>query len=57
MDLVDICLNYNYIQFQNNFYAQTNTLALGSPLSLLLADISRNIGTKAFYDMLEPLLQ
>jgi hypothetical protein len=34
-----MCLNATYLQFGEKFYEQTSGLALGSPLSPILADL------------------
>lgn len=38
-EALELCLNQNYFQFNNKFYKQTSGLAMGSPLSPLLAEI------------------
>lgn len=39
MGAIDVCVKQNYFQFQNKMYAQIEGLAMGSPLSPLLAEI------------------
>ena len=40
--LLEIILSQNYFTFNNNYYIQKTGLAMGSPLSSLLADIYLN---------------
>lgn len=42
MDLVILCVNQNYFVFNGNHYQQDNGLAIGSPLSPLLAELFMN---------------
>ncbi|MGH9701260.1 MAG: reverse transcriptase domain-containing protein, partial [Candidatus Acidiferrales bacterium] len=37
--MLDLCINENYFQFNNEYYQQKDGLAMGSPLSPLLAEI------------------
>ncbi|XP_013772595.1 uncharacterized protein LOC106457696 [Limulus polyphemus] len=39
MELMTICLQSTYFQYNKEFYEQTDNLAMGSPPSLILADI------------------
>jgi hypothetical protein len=39
MDLVSMCLNSTYFQLGDRFYEQASGLAMGSPLSPILADL------------------
>lgn len=39
IDALDLCLSQNYCQYDNKFYIQNSGLAMGAPLSPLLADI------------------
>jgi len=39
IELVDLCLDNTYFQLSDSFYEQTGGLAMGSPLSPILADL------------------
>ena len=39
MDLLDLLLNQNYFTHNKEFYSQLDGVAMGSPLSGLLADV------------------
>ena len=39
LSLFDLCINENYFQYDNKFYKQKDGLAMGSPLSPLLAEV------------------
>ena len=39
LELLTLCINGNYFKFQDQFYKQTDGLAMGSPLSPLLAEM------------------
>jgi hypothetical protein len=55
--LLELCVNQNYFLFNNNFYKQTDGLAMGSPLSPILADIFMdNLESQLFNSNL-PILQ
>lgn len=38
-DLMELCLNHNFFQYNDKFYEQKNGLAIGNPLSPLFAEI------------------
>lgn len=42
LQLLSLCLNQNYLQFNDNFYKPTTGLPMGSPLSPLLPEIFMN---------------
>ena len=42
LNLLNLCLNQNYFEFNGNFYIQNEGLPMGSPLSPLLAEIFMN---------------
>jgi hypothetical protein len=39
MELVSVCVNNTYFQFQQDFYMQRKGMAMGSPLSPLLCNL------------------
>jgi hypothetical protein len=39
LELTNTCLNHNYFLFNNNYFQQLEGLAMGSPLSPLLAEM------------------
>lgn len=39
LEILDLCVNQSYFQFNDNFYFQTNGLPMGSPLSPILAEL------------------
>ena len=48
MDLLDLLLNQNYFTHNKEFYSQLDGLAMGSPLSGLLADVYLNYFENSF---------
>ena len=48
MSLLEVILGQNYFTFDDQFYSQRDDLAMGSPLSGLLADIYLNFYENTF---------
>ena len=54
--LLDLCIEQNYFLFNGKFYKQSSGLAMGSPLSPILAEIFMNEFEHKLFDCKHPLL-
>ena len=57
LSLVEICISHIYFLFESPFYTQPNGLAMGSPLSPLLAEIFMSNFEAKLFAKSSPLLK